>query len=46
LLQAIGRGRPIGEALEAATDLEPQQVQTWFANWARLGWLCGATVPA
>jgi hypothetical protein len=41
LLQAIRRGRPIGEALEAATDLEPQQVQTWFANWARLGWLCG-----
>jgi hypothetical protein len=41
LLQAIGRGRTIGEALEAATDLEPQQVQTWFANWARLGWLCG-----
>ena len=41
LLQAIGRGRPIGESLEAATDLEPQQVQTWFANWARLGWLCG-----
>ena len=41
LLQAIGRGRPIGEALEAATDVESQQVQTWFANWARLGWLCG-----
>jgi len=44
LLQVIGRGRPIGEALEAATDLEPQQVQTWFANWARLGWLCGGDV--
>ncbi len=41
LLQAIGQGRPIGQALEAAADLEPQQVQTWFANWARLGWLCG-----
>jgi hypothetical protein len=40
LLQAIGRGRPVGRALEAASDLEPQQVQKWFANWARLGWLC------
>jgi hypothetical protein len=40
LLQAIGQGRPIGEALDAETALEPQQVQTWFANWAQLGWLC------
>jgi len=40
LLQAIGQGRPIGEALDAGTTLEPQQVQTWFANWAQLGWLC------
>jgi hypothetical protein len=41
LLQAIGQGRPLGEALDAETALEPQQVQTWFANWAQLGWLCG-----
>jgi hypothetical protein len=40
LLQAIGQGRPLGEALDAETVLEPQQVQTWFANWAQLGWLC------
>jgi hypothetical protein len=40
LLRAIGQGRPIGDALDAGTALEPQQVQTWFANWARLGWLC------
>jgi len=40
LLQAIGQGRPIGEALDAGGALEPQQVQTWFANWAQLGWLC------
>ena len=26
----------------AATDpeLEPEKIQTWFANWAQLGWLC------
>jgi hypothetical protein len=40
LLRAIGQGRPIGEALDAETALEPEQVQTWFANWAQLGWLC------
>jgi hypothetical protein len=40
LLQAIGQGRPVGEALEAVADLDPQQVQTWFSNWAQLGWLC------
>jgi len=40
VLQAIGQGRPIGEALEAVADLDPQRVQTWFANWAQLGWLC------
>jgi hypothetical protein len=42
LLQAIGQGRAIGEALEAEAALEPQQVQMWFANWAQLGWLCRA----
>jgi hypothetical protein len=47
LLQAIGQGQPIGAALDSAlanTALEPvelqQRIQTWFANWARLGWLC------
>ncbi len=42
LLRAIGQGRAIAEALEAVNDLDPQRVQTWFANWAQLGWLCGA----
>jgi hypothetical protein len=47
LLQAIGQGQPIGAALEFAladSELEPaelqQNIQTWFANWAQLGWLC------
>jgi hypothetical protein len=47
LLQAIARGQPIGTALDFAladADLEPaelqRKIQTWFANWAQLGWLC------
>ncbi len=43
LLQAIGQGRAIGAALDSAfadSELEPQKIQTWFANWAQLGWLC------
>jgi hypothetical protein len=47
LLRAIGQGRPIGEALDSALagsrlspdELEPS-IQSWFANWAQLGWLC------
>jgi hypothetical protein len=40
LLRAIQQGQSIGAALDLETDLEPQTVQSWFANWARLGWLC------
>jgi hypothetical protein len=43
LLQAIGQGQAIGAALDSSlTDSEPdpQTIQTWFANWAQLGWLC------
>lgn len=53
LLRAIGRGQAIGSALDSAlasTQLEPdqlqQKIQSWFANWAQLGWLClGNSVP-
>jgi hypothetical protein len=52
LLRAIGQGRPIGEALDSALagsrlspdELEPK-IESWFANWAQLGWLC-RPVPA
>jgi len=40
LLQAIGQGQPIGTALGSDVELDPQKVQSWFANWAQLGWLC------
>jgi hypothetical protein len=46
LLEALQQDQPIGEALDAAlagTELDPaelqQRIQTWFANWAQLGWL-------
>jgi hypothetical protein len=46
LLQALGQSQPIGPALDsalAANQLDPaelqQKIQTWFANWAQLGWL-------
>jgi len=40
LLEAIGQGLPLGEALGSQANLDPENVQTWFANWAQLGWLC------
>jgi hypothetical protein len=43
LLQAFGQVRPIGEALDVAlavSEIDPQKIETWFANWAQLGWLC------
>jgi hypothetical protein len=47
LLQAIAQAGPIAAALDSAwleSSLEPellqQKVQSWFANWAELGWLC------
>lgn len=39
LLRAIEPGQAIGAALEMVADLDPQQVQAWFGNWAQLGWL-------
>jgi hypothetical protein len=47
LLQSVGRGEAIGEAIDAAFDgsaLSPEEIppllERWFAAWAELGWLC------
>jgi len=47
VLEAISREAPIAEAIEGAFEggsasVEKQQsmLEEWFANWARLGWLC------
>jgi hypothetical protein len=47
LLDGISRETPIGHAIEAsfqsssASENEQQSMlEGWFANWARLGWLC------
>jgi hypothetical protein len=46
LLEALRQGQSIGSALDSAlagAELDPaelqQKIQTWFANWAQLGWL-------
>ena len=46
-LSAIRAGQPLGPALEtgfSASNIpearRPQSVQTWFATWAELGWIC------
>ena len=47
MLAAIREGKPLGEALQAAFSEShlPEQnrarhVQSWFNNWAQLGWIC------
>jgi len=47
LLAALGHGLPVGKAMEAAVEDSPvpveelrRRVETWFAAWAEMGWLC------
>jgi Putative DNA-binding domain len=41
ILQALGSGRPLGEAVAAGgRRVRPDQVRDWFATWMKLGWLC------
>jgi hypothetical protein len=47
LLDAISRETPIGPAIEGAfkrisisDEVQQKLLEEWFANWARLGWLC------
>jgi hypothetical protein len=47
LLSALRAGRPIGTAIReafenssASTDEQRSMLETWFAAWAELGWLC------
>ena len=43
LLHALGRGVPLGAAIESASHrlpgLQAESLREWFAAWARLGWL-------
>jgi len=48
LLAALGKGLPVGKATEAVLEDSPvpveelrRRVETWFAAWAEMGWLCG-----
>lgn len=47
LLAALGKGLPVGRAMEAALEDSPvpveelrSRVETWFAAWAEMAWLC------
>ncbi len=47
LLAALGNGLPVGKAMEASLEDSPhpveelrRRVETWFAAWAEMGWLC------
>jgi len=47
LLGAISDGLAIGRAIQyafenssASTDEQGSMLETWFAVWAQLGWLC------
>jgi hypothetical protein len=47
LLFALSEGSTLGEALDRAfvsstlpEEDRPARVQSWFANWAELGWFC------
>ena len=47
LLAGLGKGLAVGKAMEAALEDSPvpveelrRRVETWFAAWAEMGWLC------
>jgi len=41
VLSAIAAGQTVTQAISAARGpIDAQQIQTWFANWSALGWLC------
>jgi len=49
LLAALGKGLPVGKAMETAIEDSPvpvdelrRRVETWFAAWAEMGWLCAS----
>jgi hypothetical protein len=39
ILSALRQGTSIGEAV-AAMEGSPDLIETWFASWSQLGWLC------
>ena len=39
ILNALRHGSPIGEAI-ALMEGSPNMIETWFASWSQLGWLC------
>jgi len=40
VLAALRAGRPVGRAVAAVSQASLARVETWFAAWAEMGWLC------
>jgi hypothetical protein len=47
ILNALREGQPVGHAIQygfenstASLDEQRRELETWFAAWAELGWLC------
>jgi hypothetical protein len=47
ILNALREGQPVGHAIQygfenspASLDEQRRMLETWFAAWAELGWLC------
>jgi hypothetical protein len=40
VLTALREGQPAAEALETVSEANLSRVETWFAAWAEMGWLC------
>jgi hypothetical protein len=47
ILNALREGQPVGNAIQhgfenstTSLDEQPRMLETWFAAWAELGWLC------
>jgi hypothetical protein len=40
VLVALRAGKPVGKAIAAVSEASLARVETWFAAWAEMGWLC------
>jgi Putative DNA-binding domain len=40
ILTALGAGRTLTQACQAAGDTPPNTIQHWFETWTALGWFC------
>jgi hypothetical protein len=46
LLQSLLKGKTLANAVASAGEIEPQDLQQWFQQWATMGWFCRYKSPA